>query len=221
VAEEKQKPPSLAEEQKQLTRARIRAASMEVVARRGFAATVEEIAHVANVSPRTVFRHYTNHDQLIIAAVKDIFEACGRRANHLGNDVDDWLDGLATTIHTRNAEILGEAFWDIHAAQRHASDVLLEVDALRRESRTRGVSYLTSVAWRAAGGSGDPPAELALAFALNFSAFTTQALMVDFDQTPAQIGALTADTLKVLLRRAVETQRGGGAVAVDDDGTTG
>jgi hypothetical protein len=46
------------------------------------------------------------------------------------------------------------------------------------------------------------------AFALNLSAFTTQALTVDFDQTPAQIGALTAAILKVLLVRAVEEQRG-------------
>jgi hypothetical protein len=38
--------------------------------------------------------------------------------------------------------------------------------------------------------------------------------MADFDQTPAQIGALTADILKVLLRRAVETQGSSGA---DDD----
>ena len=38
-----------------------------------------------------------------------------------------------------------------------------------------------------------------LAFALNFSAFTTKALMVDFDRTPAQIGALTAEILKVML----------------------
>ena len=45
-----------------------------------------------------------------------------------------------------------------------------------------------------------------LAFALNFSAFTTQALMVDFDQTPAQIGVLTAQILKMLLWRAVEAQ---------------
>ena len=41
---------------------------------------------------------------------------------------------------------------------------------------------------------GEPPEDLVLAFALNFSAFTTQALMVDFDQTPSQIGVLTADS---------------------------
>jgi hypothetical protein len=31
--------------------------------------------------------------------------------------------------------------------------------------------------------------------------------MIDFDQTPHQIGALTADILKTLLRRAVAAQR--------------
>jgi hypothetical protein len=59
---------------------------------------------------------------------------------------------------------------------------------------------------------------LALAFALNFSAFTTQALMVDFDQTPAQIGALTADIFKALLRGAVEAQRSGDAGTEGGDG---
>jgi hypothetical protein len=69
------------------------------------------------------------------------------------------------------------------------------------------VRYITTVAWHTAGGTGDPPVDLESAFALNFSAFTTQALMIDFDRTPEQIGALTADILKTLLRRAVAAQR--------------
>jgi AcrR family transcriptional regulator len=184
---------------------------MEVVARRGFDATVDEIARVSGVSPRTIFRHYATHDQLIVATVKDMCEACGRKPiEGLPSPTDDlegWIEGVALTIHTRNAEIFGEAFWDIHAPSRNASAVLSEVDALRHESRTRGIQFLASLAWRKAGGAGEPPKDLVLAFALNFSAFTTQALMVDFDQTPAQIGALTANTVKVLLRRAVDAQR--------------
>ena len=43
------------------------------------------------------------------------------------------------------------------------------------------MSYLVDLVWRSAGGHGEPPDELALAFALNLSAFTTQALMVDFN----------------------------------------
>jgi AcrR family transcriptional regulator len=186
---------------------------MAVVARKGFDATVDEIARESGVSPRTIFRHYTTHQNLIIATVKDMFEACGRRPIEglpsPDDDFDGWLEGLALTIHTRNAEILGEAFWDIHARDSHLSEVLEEVAALRREARLKGVRYIATVAWHTAGGTGDPPEDLESAFALTFSAFTTQALMIDFDRTPNQIGALTADILRTLLRRAVAAQRSG------------
>ena len=79
-----------------------------------------------------------------------------------------------------------------------------ELDDFRRDYRIRGVHHLVRRAWTTAGGTGKPPEDLVLAFALNFSAFTTQALMVDFDRTPAEIGALTADILKMRLRHALE-----------------
>ncbi len=191
---------------------------MEVVARRGFDATVEDIAKVSDVSARTIFRHYATHDQLILATVKDMFEVCGRGPvegiPRSTQDLHGWLEGMAVTIHTRNAVIIGEAFWDIHAASHLASETLSEIADIRRQARLRGVRFLATRAWGAAGGRGEPPENVVLAFALNFSAFTTQALMVDFDRTPAQIGVLTADLLMTNLRHAVETQRAGGAVAV-------
>lgn len=185
---------------------------MEAVARRGFDATVEEIAQMSGVSARTIFRHYASHDQLVLATVKDMFAACGRRPIEglpsPDADLDAWIEGFMVTIHTRNAEILGEAFWDIHTPSRTTSAVLGEIGPLRRHARTRGAHLVASLAWHKAGGVGEPLPDLVSAFALNLSAFTTQALTVDFDQTPAQIGALTAAILKVLLVRAVEEQRG-------------
>jgi AcrR family transcriptional regulator len=202
--------PSLVEEQKQLTRSRIRRAAMEVVAQRGFDATVEEIARVSGVSPRTIFRHYATQGSLIFATVKDMFDACGARPieglPYAEDDLDGWLEGMAITVHTRNLEILGEAFWDLHAPNLAESDSLSEVAVLRREYRLVGVRYLTDIAWQTAGGAGDPPEDLVSAFALNFSAFATQALMIDFEQTPEQIGVLTADILKTMLQRAIEAQ---------------
>ena len=210
--------------QQGLTRTRIRKAAMDVVARCGFDATVQEIADLSEVSPRTIFRHYTSHDRLIAATVKDMFEACGRYPieglprlvddldgyfaglPRVVDDLDRWLEGVASTIHARNARIFGEAFWDIHAPIDKESEALSELACLRREYRTRGVGFLADVAWRTAGGRGDPPRDLVLAFALNLSAFTTQALMIDFDQTPAQVGALTADVLKSFVRRKIEAQ---------------
>ena len=49
--------PSLQQEKHQFVRDRIRQAAMKVVARRGFDATVEEIAQVSGVSARTIFRY--------------------------------------------------------------------------------------------------------------------------------------------------------------------
>jgi AcrR family transcriptional regulator len=204
------RPLSLAEEQRQLTRSRIRQAAMEVVAQRGFDATIEEISRVSGVSPRTIFRHYASQGNLIITTVNDMFEACGRRPIEglpaAEDDLDGWLTVLAMTIHTRNAEIIGEAFWDLHAPHHEESEALAEVSALRREFRRRGVRRLASIAWSAAGGRGEPPEKLELAFALHFSAFATHALMIDFDQAPAQIGVLIGEILSVLLRTAVEAQ---------------
>jgi AcrR family transcriptional regulator len=214
-------------EQQQLTRDRIRRAAMEVVAKRGFDATVDEIAQLSGVSARTIFRHYVSHDRLIAATVKDMFEACGRYEveglPRLVDDLDGWIDGLphqtddldvddwiervAVTIHTRTARIFGEAFWDIHAPTATPSEALAEVAALRRRYRLRGVGYLAGVAWRSAGGTGDPPTDLVLAFALNLSAFTTQALMIDFDQSPSAVGVLTAAILQSAVQRAVRSRR--------------
>ncbi|HEY5026524.1 MAG TPA: TetR/AcrR family transcriptional regulator [Acidimicrobiales bacterium] len=217
---------SLAQEQRELTRDRIRKAAMEVVALRGFDATVDEIARVSHVSPRTIFRYYQSQDRLIVGTVKDMLEACARPPVEgllsPTDDFDGWLEGLASTIHSRNAEILGAASWDIHGPTSNVLGALSELVPLRREYRLHWMSYIVSLAWRTAGGTGEPPEDLAMAFFLNFSPLTTQALMADLDRSPAQIGALTADILKMLLRRAVEAQRSaGGDVSTDADGGEG
>jgi AcrR family transcriptional regulator len=200
---------SLAEEQGQVTRSRIRRAAMEVVAEHGFDATVEEIARVSGVSRRTIFRYYESQSALIATTVKDMLDASFESMDGVPSADDDfggWLEGVATAIHTRTAKIIGRAFWDLHVPKFAGSDAIAEVVALQHDFRVSGVRYLVTTAWHAAGGTGDPPEDLMHAFALNFSTFATQALMIDFNQTPAQIGALTADILKVLLLRAVTAQ---------------
>jgi hypothetical protein len=78
ITPDQQPHPSLADERRERTCARIRRATMEVVARRGFDATVDEIAQVAGVSARTIFRHYASRDRLIVETVRDMFEESGR-----------------------------------------------------------------------------------------------------------------------------------------------
>ena len=206
---------------------------MKVVARRGFDATVDEIAQVSGVSPRTIFRHYETHDRLIAETVRDMFEESGRYpdvgsprdVDDLGAwidslpqqvaDVEEWLDALAVTIHTRMAEVFGTAFWDIYAPPRPGSEILAEVAELCRAYRLRGMHYMAALAWRSAGGAGEPPEDLTLAFALHLSAHTTQALMSDFGCSPTRVGLLCAHILQGLLHQAVAS----GSDGTDPHGT--
>ena len=187
-------------------RDRIRRAARVVVARRGFDATIEEIADEAGLSQRTVFRQCSSRDALIVEAVKDMFDACGERPipglPTPAENLDGWIIGLARTVHERNAEIIGQAFWDIHAPQTSAP--LREICELRERYRVKGIRHLVDLAWTAAGGQGAPPDSLTWVFALQFSVFTTQALTIDFGLTPRQIGDVTAELLTGALRRALE-----------------
>ena len=98
-----------------------------------------------------------------------------------------------------------------------ASAVLAEVDAVRRDYRLREMSYGVNLAWKAAGGVEEPPKDLVLGFARQSVRVHHPGAHRRFGQTPDQIGALTAEILKMLLRRAVEAQRGRG----DADGIEG
>ncbi len=215
------RPSSLAAERQELTRTRIRRAAMTAVAQHGFDTTVEQISDVSGVSPRTIFRHYGSHDELIAETVRDMFAECGRYPD-VGSprdvddladwidslpqqvaDVDPWLEALAVTIHTRMAEVFGIAFWDIYAPPRRGSEALAEVAELCRDYRLRGMRYMAALAWRSAGGAGDPPEDLTLAFALHLSAHTTQALTTDFGCSPERIGLLCARLLQGVLHQAV------------------
>ena len=69
---------------------------MEVVARRGFDATVAELAEVSGVSERTIFRHFMSHDQLIAETARDMFEACGLPRQSV--DIDRWVQAYRTRL---------------------------------------------------------------------------------------------------------------------------
>jgi hypothetical protein len=84
--------------------------------------------------------------------------------------------------------------------------VISEIIDAQVDFRRKAVQHFTTIAWQAAGGRGQAPDSLASAFTVQLSPFTTQTLMVERDQTPAQVSALSADVLKTLLQRAVDVQ---------------
>ncbi len=129
---------SLADEKNEVTRARIRRAAVTVLAQRGFRATIDEIAAVADISPRTVFRHYTGHDELVVDAIGAMTRELGAPIDGLPDPADDlegWLWRLAFEAQRRNADIVGRAFWDFYNPPPETSRLILKALAGRRSGR--------------------------------------------------------------------------------------
>ncbi len=62
----------LRERKKQQTRLRIIAAALDLCDTQGFdATTIEQIAHVADVSPRTINRYFDNKEDIVLGPVQD------------------------------------------------------------------------------------------------------------------------------------------------------
>jgi AcrR family transcriptional regulator len=202
---------SLADEKSEVTRARIRRAAMTVVAQRGFRATIDEIATTADVSARTVFRHYAGHDDLLADAITAMTNELGRPVDGLPDpsvDLHGWLWRLALTAQTRNVDIMGWAFWDFYNPPPGTSTVILEALAERRAQRGQWMAYIVGTAWKHAGGAGPAPQELEEAFNLLFSAYATHPLATDFGHSSEQAATLMTNILAAFLASTVAQQQG-------------
>lgn len=185
-------------------RDRILRAARSVLADHGLSTTVEQVADAAGVSRRTVFRHFETRDRLLAAAVRDGIRSYGE---HLvpapaGEDLEAWLIGALVTVHRLNARH-GRIYWELSGLGPALEGEMAAVAQERRRGRRRLVRSFTEVLWRAAGGSGTPPAWLADACAVQLSAFATRALTEDFARSPDAVGRVCAKTLAAAARAAV------------------
>jgi AcrR family transcriptional regulator len=97
--------PSLADEQREVARARIVRAAGGVLAARGLAATVDDVAEAAGVSRRTIFRHFATRDALFVTVIR---AGIRRYAEQIpvppaGADLRAWLPELLAVTHRLNA----------------------------------------------------------------------------------------------------------------------
>ena len=92
------RPPTLREEQRQLTRRRLREAALEVFARDGYAAaTIDEVAATAGSSRATFYLHFKSKADVIRALVETmperdrIWDALGALKDPSREQVEAWL----------------------------------------------------------------------------------------------------------------------------------
>lgn len=197
--------PTLADEQREVARARILRAAGIALAARGLAATVDDVAEAAGVSRRTIFRHFATRDALFVTVIR---AGIRRYAEQIpappdGDDLRGWLAELLMVTHRLNARN-GRVFWDlvgVRAADLSAD--LAMVAAECRDSRNRFAAGVSELMWRARGGPGLPPRWLVDAVAVQLSGFTTQSLAGDLSRTPEEVAHVSAQVIEAALASAL------------------
>ena len=200
--------PSLADEQRELVRARILRAAGSVLAARGLGATVDDVAEAAGVSRRTIFRHFVTRDALFVAVIR---AGIRRYAEQIPPPADDdlrgWLHEMLTVTHKLNAGN-GRVFWDLVGVQpADMSHDLAMVAAECRESRNGFAVSVTELLWKARGGPRRPPQWLVDAVAVQLSGFTTQSLAGDLGRSTEEVAHVSAEVIEAALASALRASR--------------
>lgn len=176
-----------------------------VLAARGLAATIDDVAEAAGVSRRTIFRQFATRDALFVAVIR---AGVRRYAEQIpeppaDDDLRDWLAELLVVTHRLNAGN-GRVFWDLVGPQAREQSAELAVVAKEcADSRNRFAVTVTDLMWRARGGSGQPPRWLVDAVAVQLSGFTTQSLGGDFGRSPDEVALVSARVIESALASAL------------------
>lgn len=197
--------PSLADEQREVAQTRILRAAGAVLAARGLAATVDDVAEAAGVSRRTIFRHFATRDALFVTVIRAGIRRYAEQisAPPADDDLRGWLPEMLAVTHRLNARN-GRVFWDLVGVQ--AADLsgdLAMVAEECRDSRNRFAASVTELLWRARHGPGQPPQWLVDAVAVQLSGFTTQSLAGDLGRLPDDVAQVSAQVIAAALTAAL------------------
>ena len=197
--------PSLAEERRDVARARILRAAGTVLAARGLSATVDDVAAAAGVNRRTVFRHFATREAVLIAAIR---AGIRRYADLLPappaeGDLSEWLREVLLVTHRLNARN-GRVFWELAGVSADdLSPRFAEIAEECRTTRNRFAASVTARLWHARSGEDDPPSWLIDTVAVHLSGFTTQSLSADRHRTPDEVATVSTHTLQATFTAAL------------------
>ena len=167
----------------------------------GLDVTVDQIADLAEVGRRTVFRHFASREDLLQAAIAARFaDFFGSMPCYSGSDWQGWLSELARLIHHTTANS-GRLIWELRT--RRLPPRLAAAYGEHRQALQLMFATTAATLWEAAGGKGTPPDQLRQTVATHLSPLFTQTVLLDADGTPelaAELAttAITATTRQLL-----------------------
>jgi len=169
---------------KLLTRYRVLRSTRPLLAERGLAVSMDDIAEAAGVSRRSLFRHFESRNALIAATLESSLEEFYGVLNEAlaaDGEFRDWLTALTQRLFAAQSGA-GVAFWQLAAAtDNELPPELAAVNKRRRKNRQQLTEAVADIAWRRAGGRSPCPSVLADTFALTMSTFTGQSLVTDYE----------------------------------------
>ena len=181
---------------------------MELLARRGIAVTMDEVAQAAGVGRRTIFRYFPTRAELLVATmertyarlVDGLYEPAPGEEHH----PDELLARIMGFAH-REGVAAGAGLWQI-AADPDVKGELRKAALARRRFRRTYVARSAESLWSTAGGSGQAPQWVIDAFGMLESLFVYYCMHLDFGRTQAEVSALTTRMMQAVLAEALREQ---------------
>jgi AcrR family transcriptional regulator len=184
----------LQQKKQQLTAQAVIGAAQRGLITHGLDVTIDEIATLAGVGRRTVFRHFATRDELLDRALDaGLAQGLGALPEYDGGDWLPWLADIAVAWHEGNAR-WRRAIWDL--STRPLPPRLVR----HRDEPVRSLAGFVQRLWEAAGGDGPAPDRLTRVFAINMSPLFMQVVLLEADGTPELAAELATNTIGATLR---------------------
>jgi AcrR family transcriptional regulator len=200
---------SLRRQQRQLTVDTLVGAAQRGLFEYGFDVTVDDIAALAEVGRRTVFRHFATREELLEAAMSALTAGyLSSLPPYTGGDWRDWLAELARVSH-RELAAFGRLIVDV--ISRCLPPRLEEQRARDQAALQQMYTTTADTLWKASGGKGPTPQRLRSSVAAHLSPHFTRAVLIDANETPELAAELATEAIAAAVVQLSTESRGANA----------